>query len=90
MRFRDFLTDDNQVFILKGYAGTGKTTIVKEMIDLLETENLHFKLLASTGRAAKILANATDYCPVKVLAVFLFCWNRIVYTYYINYRLALQ
>ena len=59
MRFRDFLTDDNQVFILKGYAGTGKTTIVKEMIDLLETENLHFKLLASTGRAAKILANAT-------------------------------
>jgi ATP-dependent exoDNAse (exonuclease V) alpha subunit len=58
-QFCKFLSDDNRVFILKGYAGTGKTTMAREMISLLEAEHKHFRLLASTGRAAKILANTT-------------------------------
>jgi ATP-dependent exoDNAse (exonuclease V) alpha subunit len=50
-----------KVFILKGYAGTGKTTLVKEFIKILKGQNKSFKLLASTGRAAKILSNMTEY-----------------------------
>lgn len=46
-----FLNDKKaQVFILKGYAGTGKTTIIKDIVLKGKTE-----VLAPTGRAAKIL-----------------------------------
>lgn len=56
----DFIrSKDKKVFILKGYAGTGKTTMMKVLIEELKRRNLHFSLLASTGRAAKILSNAT-------------------------------
>ena len=48
-----------QVFILKGYAGTGKTTMMKCLIEELGKRNLPCTLLASTGRAAKILSNIT-------------------------------
>lgn len=44
---------------MRGYAGTGKTTLVKSFIEELTRRHLDFILLASTGRAAKILANAT-------------------------------
>lgn len=50
---------DTRIFILKGYAGTGKTTLMHFLIDFLNENNRSFKLLASTGRAAKILSNIT-------------------------------
>ena len=57
---QDFIRNkDKKVFILKGYAGTGKTTMMKVLIEELKRRNLHFSLLASTGRAAKILSNTT-------------------------------
>lgn len=58
-RFIEFVNGDAKVFILKGYAGTGKTTIVHEMIKMLRNRNSQYHLLASTGRAAKILHDAT-------------------------------
>ena len=61
-RIHDFVFDsDNRVFILKGYAGTGKTTMMKFLIDDLSKQKQPFKLLSTTGRAAKILANHTDH-----------------------------
>lgn len=48
-----------RVFILKGYAGTGKTTLMKVLIENLQKFNTSYFLLASTGRAAKILSNIT-------------------------------
>ena len=50
-----------KIFILCGYAGTGKTTMMKVFIKELERRNLPFSLLASTGRAAKILSNVTGH-----------------------------
>lgn len=47
----------DRVFILKGYAGTGKTTLMRYLIKELSERKKGYKLLASTGRAAKILAN---------------------------------
>lgn len=58
-KFRQFLQDDTKVFILKGYAGTGKTTLMKTFIKELKTNNETFKVLASTGRAAKIIRDIT-------------------------------
>ena len=57
----DFIhSDKNKVFILKGYAGTGKTTLMRFLVELLETEKKSYRLLASTGRAAKVLSNMTE------------------------------
>lgn len=47
------------VFILTGGPGTGKTTVVRGMIDLLEWLGLEILLGAPTGRAAKRLAQTT-------------------------------
>lgn len=57
--FKSFLTSDSQVFMLKGAAGTGKTTLVTEFIKILETEQRNFGLLAPTGRAAYIISSKT-------------------------------
>ncbi len=57
----DFINNpESRVFILKGYAGTGKTTLMKFLIQVLENINKDYRLLASTGRAAKVLANLSD------------------------------
>lgn len=56
----DFIRSKTQkVFILCGYAGTGKTTMMRHLIEELKRRNELFSLHASTGRAAKILSNAT-------------------------------
>ena len=47
----------DKVFILKGYAGTGKTTLMSGIIKRLTEDKIPFALLASTGRAAKILSD---------------------------------
>ncbi len=53
-----FLTDEDpaSLFILKGYAGTGKTTIVSSLVKMLPALNTNAILLAPTGRAAKVLS----------------------------------
>jgi len=43
--------------LVKGYAGTGKTTTVQAMVKAVESYGLNVVLLAPTGRAAKVLAN---------------------------------
>jgi len=46
-------------FVLRGYAGTGKTTLVGDYVRWLETQDVKAVLLATTGRAAKVLAEKT-------------------------------
>ena len=48
--FKSFLKDDEQVFMLKGAAGTGKTTLVSEFIKILDSEKRKYSLMAPTGR----------------------------------------
>jgi len=45
----------NDLFLMKGYAGTGKTTIVSTVVNNLGSVNLKAVLLAPTGRAAKVM-----------------------------------
>ncbi|MEG1572564.1 MAG: AAA family ATPase [Bacteroidales bacterium] len=44
-------------FVLKGYAGTGKTTLVGALVRALPSLRIRTVLLAPTGRAAKVLAH---------------------------------
>ena len=55
----DFLfnPDPMSAFVLKGYAGTGKTTLVSALIQTLPALRVRSVLLAPTGRAAKVLSN---------------------------------
>ena len=48
---------EHKVLVIKGYAGTGKTTIVSTLVNVLETIGKKAVLLAPTGRAAKVLAH---------------------------------
>jgi exodeoxyribonuclease-5 len=47
---------DFPLFILKGYAGTGKTTLLSAFVKALRTEKRKTVLLAPTGRAAKVFS----------------------------------
>lgn len=55
----NFLCDTRKsaVFVLKGYAGTGKTTLVKSLVDTLPEMDMKVVLLSPTGRAAKVMAH---------------------------------
>ncbi len=52
-----FLKQQKHLFVLKGYAGTGKTSLVGALVKTLPEINFDSVLLAPTGRAAKVLAN---------------------------------
>lgn len=56
-----FIADrDSQVFILKGYAGTGKTTLIRCITDFLSAKYLYAQLMAPTGLAAKVLRSKLE------------------------------
>lgn len=50
-------TNADDCFILKGYAGTGKTTLISALVKVLPRIKLKSVLLAPTGRAAKVITN---------------------------------
>src|SRR6478752_9030686 len=54
-----FITSPNndEIFVLKGYAGTGKTTVISTIVNTLPEIQKKSVLLAPTGRAAKVIAN---------------------------------
>ena len=57
-KIKAFIKSDASVFILRGYAGTGKTTMIKIIADYIgQTKDI--KLMAPTGRAARVLSSKT-------------------------------
>jgi len=52
-----FSKDPNALYVLKGYAGTGKTTIVGTVVSNLWKAKKSAVLMAPTGRAAKVISN---------------------------------
>jgi exodeoxyribonuclease-5 len=55
----EFLLSENsdQLFLLKGFAGTGKTTIIGDLVTNLWKTSLKSVLMAPTGRAAKVMSS---------------------------------
>lgn len=54
-------TDKEKVFLLRGYAGTGKTSVVSALVRALNELKQKTVLLAPTGRAAKVIANYSGF-----------------------------
>ena len=55
----DFLLsrERDALFLLKGYAGTGKTSLLAALVRTMQQLKQRFMLLAPTGRAAKVLSS---------------------------------
>ncbi|WP_418642385.1 AAA family ATPase [Vibrio chaetopteri] len=69
-----FFNDQNQnVFLLNGYAGTGKTFITKGITQYLEKIGREFTLMAPTGKAAKVISDKTMQ-PASTI-------HRVIYNY---------
>ena len=58
-RLPAFLTGEGDIMIVNGYAGTGKTEAMGAAVRAMKALNLRFRLMAPTGRAAKVLAGYT-------------------------------
>ena len=54
-------SDPRSVFVLRGYAGTGKTSLVSALIATLPQLRVNTLLLAPTGRAAKVLSGYSHH-----------------------------
>ena len=52
-----FVSDDDDIMIVNGYAGTGKTTAIASVISVMKEFKTKCVLLAPTGRAAKVLSS---------------------------------
>ena len=59
-------SDFSRIFVLNGYAGTGKTTLIAALVDVLREVGIKSILLAPTGRAAKVL---TQYSGQNALTI---------------------
>ena len=62
-RISDFLYSrkSDSIFLLKGYAGTGKSSIIGAMVKAMNDLEQRAVLLAPTGRAAKVFASYAQY-----------------------------
>lgn len=56
--FSDYFTRDekDEILLIKGFAGTGKTTMIKAIAQTLKTLEIKVRLMAPTGRAAKVMS----------------------------------
>jgi exodeoxyribonuclease-5 len=61
--FNEFDSSDSsyRCFILKGYAGTGKTTLISHLVGVFKEEKRKIKLIAPTGRAAKVMSSYANF-----------------------------
>jgi len=59
LQLSDFIfeTKSNELYLLKGFAGTGKTSIIGTIVSNLWQAKINAVLLAPTGRAAKVISN---------------------------------
>ncbi len=67
-KLSEYIADEDfsRIFVLNGYAGTGKTTLIAALVGALKNLGIKPILLAPTGRAAKVLAR---YAGEKALTI---------------------
>ena len=64
----EFLTspEKNIIFLFKGYAGTGKTTMLGAAVKMMDSLHQKAVLLAPTGRAAKVFADYSGHAAYTI------------------------
>lgn len=58
--FLQIKAQDKPTFVLRGYAGTGKTSVISALVKSLPKLQMRSLLLAPTGRAAKVMSNYSN------------------------------
>ena len=71
-----FVSSSADCFILEGSAGTGKTTLVKDLIGKLNEQKHIAYLMAPTGRSARILNSKTN-TPTKTIHAHIYALDKI-------------
>ncbi|NCC47278.1 MAG: DUF2075 domain-containing protein, partial [Bacteroidia bacterium] len=63
-----FMTDSSSpdIFLINGYAGTGKTSSLASLVKVLKGFSRKYVLLAPTGRAAKVLSGYTGHKSLTI------------------------
>ncbi|MCR4659826.1 MAG: AAA family ATPase [Bacteroidales bacterium] len=61
-----FADDPRSAFVLKGYAGTGKTSLVSALVKAAPQLRLSTVLLAPTGRAAKVFSGYSGHTALTI------------------------
>ncbi len=58
-KIASYICDNNNdvIFLMTGYAGTGKTSVISSVVKTLDLLRMRSVLLAPTGRAAKVLSS---------------------------------
>ena len=66
--FSDFFfsAEHDSVYLLKGYAGTGKTSLVSAIVKTLDSLKQKCVLLAPTGRAAKVFSHHAGHSAYTI------------------------
>lgn len=80
----------NLVTVITGGPGTGKTTIIKTLLSILEKEHLRYKLAAPTGRAAKRMFEGTGRQAQTIHRLLSFDFSTYSFTYHENNALKLD
>lgn len=64
----DYITSDepDRIMLIKGYAGTGKTTMINVLTQSLQSLKIRSVLMAPTGRAAKVMAVYTGMAAFTI------------------------
>ena len=77
-KLSQFITssDPRKAFILRGYAGTGKTTIMAALVEALQQLQQRIILLAPTGRAAKVLSRHS-HTPAYTIHKYIYRQKRL-------------
>ena len=80
--FFDFFTEEHgrKVWQLSGFAGTGKSSLVSALVKTLKQEKVGFKLLAPTGRAAKVLSNFAAHPASTIHKQIYFSGNELTHS----------
>ncbi len=65
-KLQSFLESNERIFILKGYAGSGKTTLFKGVVEYLQSIEKSYHLMAPTGRAAKVMNQKTSFTSTTI------------------------
>jgi len=52
---------DHRVFILQGFAGTGKTSVISAIVRAMEDHEINFCLLSPTGKAASVMTRYSGF-----------------------------
>jgi len=58
--------DDDDIFLLRGYAGTGKTSLIASLVKTLKEKRIRNILMAPTGRAAKVLSGYSNHPAMTI------------------------